>query len=98
MIARDIIAPKGGIMRTAFRILAACMVAVMLMSCAGRRARQAEERQRIMNELNQSGCTAQAAGACPSCNIRCPVGQAAQCKPGEAVGNQCAVQPSCKCS
>jgi len=48
-----------------------------------------------------SRCEARAVGNCSSCAISCPVGQAATCKPGRAVGRDveasCTTEPSCSC-
>ena len=79
------------------KVVAACMVGVVLMSCAGRRAaRQAEMRE---NFLQRQGfaCTAAPVAACPGCNIQCAMGQPAVCTPGKTAGAKCTVQPSCKC-
>jgi len=82
-------------MRPLVKLVVACLVVTLLMSCAGRRARQAQ----MLPPLPPSGstCTSPAVGSCPVCTIQCPVGQPAFCMPGEAVANTCAVQPSCKC-
>jgi len=48
-----------------------------------------------------SSCQAPAVGACGSCSISCPSGQAAFCKAGLATGKQsdasCLQPPECKC-
>jgi hypothetical protein len=48
-----------------------------------------------------SRCEARAVGNCGSCSVSCPVGQAATCKPGRAVGRDleasCTTEPSCTC-
>ena len=48
-----------------------------------------------------SRCEARAVGNCGSCAVSCPVGQAATCKPGRAVGRDseasCTTEPSCTC-
>lgn len=48
-----------------------------------------------------SRCEARAVGNCGSCAVSCPVGQAATCKPGRAVGKDvdatCTTDPSCTC-
>ena len=48
-----------------------------------------------------SRCQAPSVGSCGSCSVSCPVGQAATCKPGRAVGHDvdasCVTEPSCSC-
>ena len=48
-----------------------------------------------------SRCESPAIGACGSCAVSCPVGEAATCRPGRAVGKgtdaSCIVDPSCVC-
>ena len=48
-----------------------------------------------------SSCAAPAVGACGSCSISCPTGQAATCKAGVAVGRDsdasCLTPPECSC-
>lgn len=79
------------------KAVAACMVGVLLISCAGRRAaRQAEMREGFMHRQGFA-CTVPALGACPGCNITCAMGQPASCTPGKTAGERCTVQPSCKC-
>jgi len=72
----------------------------MLLSCAARRAKQAEMRAQLHRQSVQpagSSCTSPPAGACPVCTIQCPLGQAAVCAPGKMADNACAEQASCKC-
>lgn len=46
-------------------------------------------------------CEAPALGSCGSCAVSCPVGQAATCRPGKAVGKgedaSCLREPACTC-
>ena len=48
-----------------------------------------------------SRCEAHAVGNCGSCAVSCPVGEAATCRPGKAVGKaedaSCVTEPSCNC-
>ncbi len=48
-----------------------------------------------------SRCESRAVGNCGSCAVSCPVGQAATCKAGRAVGRDadasCTTEPSCTC-
>ncbi|PTU32940.1 hypothetical protein [Stenotrophobium rhamnosiphilum] len=48
-----------------------------------------------------SRCEARPVGNCGSCAVSCPVGKAAICKPGRAVGKDieasCTTDPSCVC-
>ncbi|MES2684186.1 MAG: hypothetical protein V4650_11765 [Pseudomonadota bacterium] len=52
-------------------------------------------------EFNAS-CGAPSVGDCSSCNVSCPVGSAATCKPGKvstAMGDgTCQREPSCTCT
>ena len=48
-----------------------------------------------------SRCESPAIGSCGSCAVSCPVGEAATCRPGKAVGKtedaSCVTEPSCNC-
>jgi len=48
-----------------------------------------------------ASCTTPVVGNCGSCSVSCTTGQAAQCKPGIAVGPQpgasCVSAPDCNC-
>ena len=62
-----------------------CLVAVMLGSCAGRRARMPT-------------CSVPAVGACKPCRIACPAGQVPKCVAGQGDETTCNQPASCTCS
>ena len=43
-------------------------------------------------------CKAPAVGPCAACSITCRPGETATCASGQAFGDACHIQPSCKCS
>jgi len=62
-----------------------CLVAAMLGSCAGRRAR------------TMPTCSVPAVGACKPCRIACPVPQTPKCVAGEGDETNCNQPASCTC-
>jgi len=69
------------------KLLALCLISLMLASCAGRRAAR-----------NMPSCSVPAAGACKACRIACPVGQTPSCTIGQGDEKDCKVPASCTCS
>ena len=67
------------------KLLVLCLIAVMLGSCAGRRARMAQ-------------CAVPAVGACKPCRVACPAGQTPKCVAGQGNETTCEVQALCTCS
>ena len=64
-----------------------CLVAVMLGSCAGRRAAR-----------TMPSCSVPAVGACKPCRIACPAGQTPKCVAGQGDETTCNQPASCTCS
>jgi hypothetical protein len=64
-----------------------CLIAVMLGSCAGRRAR---------NQM--PSCSVPAVGACKPCRIACPVPQTPKCVAGQGDETSCNQPASCTCA
>jgi hypothetical protein len=84
-------------MHTFVKLIAICMIGVVLASCAGRRAaRQAEARDGLMHRQGWA-CTIPAVGACAGCTVTCAMGTPASCTAGKSAGDKCTVQPTCKC-
>jgi hypothetical protein len=68
------------------KTLVLCLVAVMLGSCAGRRAR------------TMASCSVPEVGACKPCRIACPAGQTPKCVAGQGDETTCNQPASCTCS
>ena len=45
-----------------------------------------------------TSCKAPAVGRCAACSITCPPGETATCSSGQAIGDICHAQPSCRCT
>lgn len=66
-------------------------------------ARSGKSGDKIFDIRQNAGsrCEATAVGSCGSCAVSCPVGEAATCRPGKAVGKtadaSCVTEPSCTC-
>jgi hypothetical protein len=78
------------------KLLAVCLVALLLMSCAPDRGGA----RPILPSVPPPGpsCTSPASSACPVCTVQCLKGQREVCSAGQSVGGTCTVQPSCKCA
>lgn len=61
-----------------------------------RKHTHASKKEKAKPESGAS-CRAPAVVACAACNITCRPGEAATCVGGQVSGDQCVVQPSCRC-
>lgn len=71
--------------RNILKVVLILLLVVMIDAC--------HRRERVTG--NQ--CRAPAAPPCAACSIRCPIGQASICTPGESDGGTCKTQSSCVC-
>jgi hypothetical protein len=61
-----------------------------------RKKAHAAKKEKAKVEAGAS-CKAPAVATCAACNITCRPGEAATCVGGQVSGDQCVVQPSCRC-
>jgi hypothetical protein len=83
--------------RIAAVIVAACL-AVNSASAAQESAKKTKKEKEVKQKVVAgASCKAPAIGACGSCGVTCAPGEAARCVTGQAAGNLCHIQPSCRC-
>ena len=77
-------------------LLGACLIASPL---SAHEAPKKKQKEKELKEKVVAGasCKAPAIGPCGSCGVSCAPGEAARCVTGQAAGNLCHIQPSCRC-
>jgi hypothetical protein len=76
-------------------------LACLALNCAA--AQESSKKKKKEKEVKQqkaeagASCKAPAVGPCGSCGVTCGPGEAARCVTGQAAGNLCHIQPSCRC-
>jgi hypothetical protein len=77
-------------------IMAACLAQSPALAAqdSSKKKKEKEVKQKV--EAGAS-CKAPAIGPCGSCSVTCAPGEAARCVTGQAAGNLCHIQPSCRC-
>lgn len=87
----------AAIARIAAVIVAACL-AVNSASAAQESSKKKKKEKEVKQKVEVgASCKAPAIGPCGSCGVTCVPGEAARCVTGQAAGNLCHVQPSCRC-
>jgi mevalonate kinase len=81
---------------TAAIVLAACLA---LNPAFGSESPKNKKKEKEVKQKVEAGasCKAPVIGPCGSCSVTCSPGEAARCVTGQAAGNLCHIQPSCRC-